>query len=199
MGRKPAGFYVEVSNGNSLISADNKKRNHHLTNDEIVSLRAKMQETGKFISPYGKNRLYTFILDSLSSLGENQIHHINAVFNKFVEIASHESTKDENEQTLWERFSAKQPRNLSSARDVAGKFKQNLEVMQRLSGQHPYGLKLAQVGACIDIYMDSESQLKVCLRTNIPHGDPVKPINTSRKRQHKKAIEEVSSGVSVSV
>lgn len=174
-------------------------RRYHLLPEELITLKKDMAEKNKFISPYGTGRLYTFILDSLVALGAGKAHPVSAVFAKFEQLASHESTKDKNGHTLWHRFANKAPRNPKTGRDPLAKFLQNIEVLQRLGGDHPYAFKLAQVGACIDIYVDAARQIKIQLRTGIPHGDPVKPVNLNRKRQYTKTVDEVRSGIIIAV
>ena len=169
-------------------------RCYHLTGDELVLLKKEMYEAQRFISPYGTNRVYTFMINAIVSLGENKAHLMSDVYKKFIELASNEETRDDSGNTLWERFSEKEVRNTDTGRDPMGKFVQNLEVLQRLGGDHPYAFKLAQVGACIDILVNANSQVMVMLRTGIPEGDPVKPVNLNRKRTYKKTVDSISSG-----
>ena len=172
-------------------------RRYHLQADEIVMLRKQMQDQGKFISPYGTGRIYTYIIDALSTLGVGKAHDFLAVYEQFKELASAEKTKGSTGETLWERFSGREARNVETGRDPMGKFMQNLEVLQRLGGSHPYALKLAQVGACIDILVDQEAKIRVQLRTGIADGDAVKPINLNRKRNYTKTVDSVKAGLVV--
>lgn len=169
-------------------------RRYHLMAGEVVALRKEMAEAGKFVSPYGAGRIYTYIIDSLVSLGTGKPHTVIAVYNKFVELASDERTRDTNGRTLWDRFDSKVSRNVETGRDSMGKFMQNVEVLQRLGGDHPYAFKLAQVGACIDILVDATRQVRIQLRTGIPDGEAVRPINTNRKRNYTKTVDEVPAG-----
>lgn len=170
-------------------------RRYHLQADEIVALRNQMQEAGKFISPYGTGRIYTYIIESLVALGAGKAHDFNLVYDKFKELASSEKTRNSLGKTLWDRFADKEVRNIETGRDAMGKFMQNLEVLQRLGGDHPYAFKLAQVGACIDILTDQNQQVMVQLRTGIADGDIVKPVNTNRRRNYTKTVDSVSAGM----
>lgn len=172
-------------------------RRYHLQSDEIVQLKKEMQEKKSFISPYGNGRIYSYIIESLILLGTEESHLFSTVYDKFVEIASAEATRDKSGQTLWDRFDKREARNQYTARDARGKFSQNIEVLQRLGGDHPYGLKLAQVGACIDILVDENQQVKIQLRIGIADGDPVRPVNMNRKRSYTKTVDSVPSGVLV--
>ena len=158
-------------------------------------LKKEMQEAQRFISPYGSGRIYTYIIDSLVSLGVGKSHPFVMVYEKFIELASEESTRDELGRTLWDRFDKKESRNTDTGRCSLGKFMQNLEVLQRLGGDHPYALKLAQVGACIDILKDQNQEVKIQLKVGIPDGEAVHPVNMNRKRTYTKTVISVPSGL----
>lgn len=170
-------------------------RRYHLMAEELVLVNKEIQESGRFKSPYGAGRIYTYIIEALVILGVNKAHAFNEVYEKFIELASDAKTLDKDNKTLWERFDKKETRNVSTGRDACGKFMQNLEVLQRLGGDHPYALKLSQVGACIDILVDANHQIRVQLRTNIPYGTAVKPINMNRKRNYTKTVDSLPSGL----
>lgn len=172
-------------------------RCYHLKPDEMITLKKKMTESGTFISPYGAGRIYTAIINSLVALGTGKAHPISLVFTKFEEICTLESTKDEDGKTMWDRFMGKSPRNEATARDPFAKFLQNIEVLQRLGGAHPYAFKLAQVGACINIYVAQNQQINVELKTGIPVDSEVKPINMNRQRKYTKTVDSVPSGTIV--
>lgn len=183
--RKP----VVRKNGQSRIL-----RRYHLLSNKLVALQDEIKRTGKFVSPYGPNRLYTMVIDSLIHCGENHSHPVNQVFTTFKDLMNDPSTVRGGE-TAWDRFNKKSPRNENTHLTAFPRFIYNLEVLQRLGGDHPYGLKLAQLGACIDIHLDAQGMLLVKLRTNIPEGSPVQPINTNRKRKPSKTVSSVPSGL----
>lgn len=190
----PLSRRVEISNGRQ--GAARKPRRHHLLADKVLSLRQEIATKGHFISPYGANRLYSLIVDALIALGENQPHNIGSVFGKFREIANSADTI-RNQQTAWDRFAKREARNEKTHRDALARFCANIQVMQRLGGNHPYGLKLAQIGACIDILTDKNNTdlWFVRLRTNIPEGASVTPLNESRQRNYTKTCNSVPSGI----
>lgn len=170
-------------------------RRYHLQADEIVALRQEIAEKGHFISPYGTGRIYTYIIDSLVGLGAGKAHDFQQVYDKFKELASAEKTKDVRGRTLWDRFTEKVTRNVDTGRDPMGKFMQNLEVLQRLGGDHPYAFKLSQLGACIDILVDQNQQIRIQLRTGIGDGEDVKPVNLNRRRNYTKTVDLVPAGM----
>lgn len=170
-------------------------RCYHLKAEELIAHKKEMADQNKFISPYGAGRIYTAILNAIDALGTGKPHAISLVFSKFEEICKHESTKNKDNKTMWDRFMGKSPRNEATARDPFAKFLQNIEVLQRLGGDHPYAFKLAQIGACIDILVDQDQQIKVQLRTGIPVDSEVKPVNMNRKRQYTKTVDSVLSGI----
>jgi hypothetical protein len=174
-------------------------RCYHLSKEDLLSLQKRIQDSGKFISPYGSGRLYTYIIESLVSLGVNESHPFSAVFAKFKELASCETSKNETGKTMWERFTGRSPRNAETAKDPLARIMQNIQVMQRLGGKDPYGFKLAQLGACIDVFVQAQAdpsrRVMIQLRTNIPRNDPVKPINTDRKRSYKKTVDSIPAGI----
>jgi hypothetical protein len=173
-------------------------RRYHLSAEKLISLRKRMAEENKFISPYGENRLYTYIIDSLVSLGIDQAHPIGAVWAKFQEISSKPETM-KGGKTAWQRFSERETRNADTGLDDFSRFVQNIEVLQRFGGITPYGLKLAQVGACIDVLVEMNGayrgMIKIQLRTGIADGDPVKPVNLNRKRAYTKTVDSLPAGM----
>lgn len=172
-------------------------RRYHLLEQRQSELLKNIEATGKFISPYGPNRLYTTIVDSILLCGENDAHAVGKAFASFKDLMSRPSTV-RNNQTDWDRFNTKSPRNETTHLTAFPRYIYNLEVLQRLGGKHPYGLKLAQLGACIDITVDGSGMLFVKLRTNIPEGQLVLPLNTNRKRKSNKPCRGVPSRLVIS-
>jgi len=176
---------------------EKEPRRYHLMPEEQVRLMKRIQDDGKFISPYGAGRLYTYIINALVELGAGKPHTVAEVFDKFKELASAAASKNGTGKTLWERFTERPPRNPKTAFEPLAKFMQNVEVLQRLGGKDPYAFKLAQLGACIDVYIEPSRHVKIQLRVNIPRGDPVKPVNTNRKRSYKKTVDQLPSGIMI--
>jgi hypothetical protein len=173
-----------------------KVRLFHLSDEEVVTLRKRIEEGGRFISPYADG-MYSLQIETLVLLGANEPHLMGAAFKKFKEIASRDETKNAMNRTLWDRFSQAVPRNMVTNRDPLGKFIYNYGILQRLGGVTPYGLKLAQLGAKIDLLEDSEG-IKVMLATDIPEGSEIAPINMLRRRKYAKSVDHVPSCVTFS-
>jgi len=206
MAKKNKQLYMDVAGHANIPLSARKKvvagrggeskvpRKYHLKADKLVELRRQIQDAGHFISPYGANRLYSFIIDALVLLGTGKPHPVSVVYKKFQEVASKPETIKHG-MTAWERFIERPCRNPDTGRDDFTRFLQNIEVLQRLGGNHPYGFKLAQIGACIDIVVDANRQVKVQLRTGIADGDPVHPLNTNRKRKYTKTVDSIPAGL----
>jgi hypothetical protein len=106
---------------------------------------------------------------------------------------SEKDSVDKSGQTAWERFRDKKSRSKKSGLDYHGRLQQNLHVLQRLGGDHPYGLKLAQLGCCIDIIKGESGQQLVKLRTQIRKGEDVRPVNEFKVRNYPCSVESVPS------
>lgn len=169
-------------------------RRYHLLRKRVEELQSEIKRTNRFVSPYGANRLYSMVINSIVESGENIDHPVSVVFGKFRELMSDPSTI-RNNQTAWDRFNQKTPRNENTHLTAFPRYIYNLEVLQRLGGDHPYGFKLAQLGACIDINFDAAGMILVKLRTGIPNGAEVRPINSTRKRKSGKTVSCVPAGM----
>ena len=119
-------------------------RRYHLLRNKVEALQAEIKRTGRFVSPYGANRLYSMVINSLVEAGTNIDHPVSVVFGKFRELMNDPSTI-RNNQTAWDRFNQKTPRNENTHLTSFPRYIYNLEVLQRLGGDHPYGFKLAQL------------------------------------------------------
>lgn len=170
-------------------------RRYHLNCEDLNSLQVRMKTEG-FVSPYGTGRVYTYILNSINLLGVNKSHLIIDAYEKFKELGSCPSTK-KNGLTLYERFVHKAPQSENTSKDAFSRYVQNIELMQRLSGNHPYGLKLTQIGCCVDLLVDQEKYVYVQLRTGIRYGETVKPVNMTRKRHYRKAVDGLPAGMMI--
>lgn len=165
-------------------------RRHHLDQVKLADIHKEMEISGKFVNPYKKYFGYWAIAESLSKLGVNQYHPIAAVIGAMKESLSEPESLDKAGRTGWDRFVDKTPKSRSNGLDWFGRITQNLNVMQRIGGMDPYALKLAQVGACIDLKADEHGQAMVQLRTGIPKNEPVVPVNELKRR---KCVRSVSS------
>jgi hypothetical protein len=178
-----------------VVGRDGSKksiRRYHLLKKKQIRLLNQIESTGRFVNPYGTNRIYGMIINSLIECGENASHTLGDVFMKFREIASKPGTM-QNGLTAWDRFASKAPRNEDTHLEAFPRFLYNVEYLQRIGGIHPWGLKLAQLGACIDVLKDKEGMILIRLRTNIPTGSPITPINMNRVRQVMKTVQSLPS------
>ena len=189
---------LPISNRGAIVKGRGGKqqvvRMHHLLTSKLVSLENEIRASGRFVNPYGHNRLYGMIVNSLIACGENIEHTVGIVFNMFKKIASDPSTL-QGSKTMWDRYSERAPRNENRHLEAFPRFLYNVEILQRLGGDHPWGFKLAQLGACIDVLKNAEGMILLRLRTGIPKGSPVSPINMNRKRKCAKTVHSVPSGV----
>lgn len=176
--------------GNTVVP-----RRYHLTTDKISNNKNARSEKGRFVSPFRRGGAYWGVVEALATLGENQRHAFRSVADKMKEIMTDISTKDpKTGKTAWEKFEGRSSKNPEKARDSEGKIIQNLEVLQRLGGNHPYGFKLAQLGACINIFKSSESGeagFYIELQTGI-EGSP-NPVNERRDRRTSRSINDVAA------
>ena len=168
-------------------------RCYHLTSPQLVSLRRRIEREGRFVSPYGVKRLNTMVINAFVECGTDTYHPLYVVFDRLQTIMSVSTTIRGNE-TTWHRFFERAPKNEHTHLPPLPRFLQTIEFLQRLGGNHPIGLKLAQLGACFDVIKDSEGMLLARLRTGIPIGDMVQPINTNRVRRYTKTVNGVASG-----
>ncbi len=173
-------------------------RRHHLEESSQSELLNKMAIEKRFISPYKAPGGYWGATEALSRLGVNEFHPIADVLKSMQDVMSSAETKDESGKTAWERFKDKRPRSRKNGLDWFGRVLQNLNVLQRIGGDDPYGLKLVQVGACVDLKADEHGSPMARLRTGIPKGEAVVPLNELKERNCARSVESVPSLISFS-
>ena len=156
-------------------------RKHHLTDDEIISTRNKFKLLIKdvpkeikdkagmhFFNPYRTKGIYFIQIQALYLLGANEWHSYIEVKNKIREYASKIIlVKRENGKVrktdVWTEFNEKTSRNNSiTSKDIYGRITENMLLLQRLNKLNPYGYKLKQAHAAIDI--------KIVPHNNLPNG-----------------------------
>lgn len=118
-----------------------RTKTHYLTLEKIEEYKI-IQQQGYTVNPYQRNGAYWAFIESLIELGVNKLH-------SFLDV------KDKMKETLgekWDAFEGKESRNEHSSKDVNGRIIQNALVLQRVSGAHPYGKKLQQLGMTVNIY-----------------------------------------------
>lgn len=152
-------------------------RRFHLLDNEIADFRKLHAEGDRFPNPHNRG-CYFYIWEALKNLGLNGWHQYKEVRKELKRLMSAAETKDGEGATAWDRF-ANKPSRSEKGRDVDGRILQNVEVMQRITGKNPYGIKVNQIaqevvkdssgnylkGACIDIRRDGE-KTPVLIRLN---------------------------------
>lgn len=128
-------------------------RRFHILEDEIEQCDRLHEGGDPFPNPH-RAGWYHFIVESLKALGLDQRHEWPAFHAKIRQLMSDPATKDARGRTLWERSIDPDAQDDGEARLL-----QNVEVLQRLNGMSPYGLRIHQIaqrvlrrrGACIDL------------------------------------------------
>jgi len=171
-------------------------RRHHIDIENQSKLMNDSIVSGRFVSPYRRGGGYWGIIETLSLLGENQEHSFSVFWDKFMEVMN-DSSLSSGGKTPWEKFSEKPVRSKLTGKNVIEKVHQNVRVLQRLGGANPYGLKLAQMRACIDVLGSSE-EISLRLRTGITEGADVVPMREINKREFSSSVR-IPAGYSVTV
>ena len=138
-------------------------RKHHLTDSELIKTKKKwtnslegvsqniIDKAGKyFFNPYRRG-IYHYQIQSLFLLGSNEWHSLPDTLSKMEEIMSLVPSTSIG-FTAWEKFRGKPNKHDAiRCKDYIGRVQENMVFFQRLSKLHPYGYKLRQVRAAIDI------------------------------------------------
>jgi len=165
-----------------------KPRKYHMTAEQIDKGRSRWLEAtygvsdsikGKcsslFFNPYRENGSYYGGVQALFLLGANEWHAFGAVRNKMQEDMSTRRSPT-NSKNSWEKFALRSAREgAASTKDLMGRIVQNFRTLQRLGGVHPYGWKLAQLGASVDIRRESDGIWYFKLNTEWGNMDAVAP------------------------
>jgi len=150
-------------------------RKYHLSEDKIDKMKTEENP-----NPYRVGGFYHALISALFQLGTNERHSFLLVKTTIREIM--EEWKDKKTGLDgWTAFKDKKSKNSLCACDVNGRIIQNAIILQRLTGFHPYGEKLRQLGMCIDIYRGNHNLPDFQLRSGIERYEDVKPINEFRK------------------
>jgi hypothetical protein len=168
-------------------------RKHHLDAKDQLFFMQKMEVVGKFVTPYQEYGAYWGGTEALIRCGAGEFHPIARVLKVFEDCMTEPSSKDKHGRTAWDVFKNKPSRNRKKGLDSYGRFLQNFNVLQRIGGKDPYGLKLAQLGACVDMKLDEYGAPMIRLRAGIPRGTPVSPQNEIKKRHCEKAVSSIPS------
>ena len=160
-------------------------RRYHMDDEKAKTLLEEFTKTGEFHNPYRSHGRYWAFVQALVDLGINETHLYAVVRNKMKALLTGHITCRKVDG--WESF--EHPvvnENAACSKDTRGRIIQNAHVLQRLTGQHPYGWKLAQLHACIDILDDGNGCPAFCLNTKFESQESVEPTNQLKHKPRKK-------------
>ena len=186
-------------------------RRHHLTTDQQVTARKRFeklvenlpieikQKAGTlFFNPYRQKGIYFGCVQALYSLGANEWHLYHSVQTEMEKNMS--KLLDKEGRSVWEKFAKKTERkNAVNTKDLLGRIQANLRMLQRLGGIHPYGYKLKQLNACIDIKREKTGVWTYRLNTQNNSPEDVVPLYDHSLYTFAVAVEPVSRDETVVV
>ncbi len=179
-------IYDPKNVGRTIINSRGKLstiRKFHLDPYEMKEHRKQWQEEVKdvdkellkkagpyFFNPYRKGIYYaevqSLFLLGCAPEGEGDWHSFPVFLDKLREYFSSIPCRNKNKffvRNCWEEFKSKSERpGAVRTKDYIGRIQENMFLLQRLTQLYPYGYKLRQVGAAIDI--------KRVSKEGFPHG-----------------------------
>lgn len=160
-------------------------RQYHLDDKALKKVKSKAADNaGRYPNPQGSGAYWGFV-EAMITLGIDKWHETSAIFAQTkIELKAREVGTKDSKHTLWDTYynrakvDAKEQlekvddiKNPSTSRIVARarvliaeRLTRNCFVLQRLSGDHPYGYRLMQCAGGIQIVSDGET-LAVKLQT----------------------------------
>lgn len=176
----------------STDDAPKPVRRFHIPEDVIDEYGIIHEDGDAFPNPH-REGWYYFIIEALKALGLDQRHPWPVFCAKVKELMNDPATKDARGLTYWD-----QSLEPDAEDDREARLRQNVEVLQRLNGMTPYGLRIHQIaqrvlrrrGGCIDLEVWGD---KLFVRLNlqpetiqvpISGGQTVRvpvPINETRR------------------
>jgi len=165
-------IYNPLEVGNDFLNKKGKLskiRKYHLTDEEVVKSRENWRKEVKsvnsrtrhkagdiFFNPY-RQGIYYYQVQTLFLLGANHWHSLSDIVSRLEEYTSgiklrSSVVKAKGYHSAWDKFRGKSSREYAaSSKDYIGRIQENFIMLQRLSTRHPYGYKLHQVHAALDI------------------------------------------------
>jgi len=170
-------MYDPLEAGKTIITNKGKKivvRKYHSTAKEIKIHRDRwlkdiedvdssiVEKAGKeFFNPYRKG-IYYYQIQTLFLLGANEWHSFKDILQKLEEHMKGIFLETRGVDA-WEDFRYKGRRDSSTrCKDYIGRIQENMIFFQRLSKYHPYGYRLRQANAALD--------MKRVSKDGIPNG-----------------------------
>jgi hypothetical protein len=178
---------------NPRLKRDIMPRRFHMTDEKLKQCKETAIKMKQPIgNPYSRSGAYYGFVQSLLELGIDTWHDYASVVKKMEEIMT--SIVNCKGQDAWSAFSNKKARNHSTGKDLSGRILQNASVLQRIDhnttrvgNASPYGFKLQQQNACIDIKGDAAGKVFFRLNTKFANSNDVKPIKGLSKKKKTKA------------
>ena len=166
-----------------------KPRKYHMTEDQLSKGRKRWSESIKdvsdeikqkvhadFFNPYRANGSTYGGVQALYLLGANEWHSFGSVRGKMQEDMSSRKSST-NKYNSWEMFAYRGAREgAASTKDLMGRIVQNFRTLQRLGGVHPYGYKLKQLLATVDVRREADGIWYFRLNTSWTSIDDVAPF-----------------------
>jgi|ETNvirnome_2_300_1030623.scaffolds.fasta_scaffold03603_3 hypothetical protein len=158
-------------------------RRYALKPNEIHQLRK--EAGGEFPNPFRKGGVYHGAVQALINLGLDKAHTFSAFKAEMKKVMS----KIERQGTdAWSLFANRAPKkDAKNPKDLDGRIMQTITVLQRLGGNHKYGLKLAQLKSCIDVLAGKDDQPLYMLHTGFVNYQAVHPTNDLKGHRRKVA------------
>jgi len=135
-----------------------KNKNYILSNNSLIRCKKEWEnkynhlnlDNKDFFIPYRKG-IYNYQIYILLEMGVNKYHSFLDIIKQLkVYLETIKSTK-KRFINFWEEFINKESLSTISCKDFSGRLKDNYLLLQRLGGNTPYGYKLYQVKAAIDL------------------------------------------------
>ena len=164
-------------------------RKYHMSDEQIdklsnrfkvatvtVPIEIKHKASAMFFNPYRENGAYYGGVQALFLLGANEWHPYGDVRGMMQKDMSTRKSAS-NKMNSWEKFAFRAARQgAASTKDLMGRIKDNFRTLQRLGGIHPYGYKLKQLQATVDIRREADGIWFFSLNTSWTSFDSVAPI-----------------------
>lgn len=155
-------------------------RRYHLQSQELDQMWNSYKKTEKFPNPYSRHGIYWGFVEALIELGENSWWDFPKVKHRIEKCMSEVKR---NEKSAWEEFVSKKSKNYLCAKDLNGRIMETARMLQRVKGRNPYGEKLRQLKACVDITFNSMGLPFYRLNTSFVDYNDVEPYRKSRRRK----------------
>ena len=148
-------------------------RRYDLDKKKVEELR---KEAGSdFPNPFRAGGVYHGATQALIDLGVDKGHSFADVKKAMEKVMNKIERQGTDAWSLFANRPAK--KDAKAPKDLNGRIMQTFTVLQRLTGNHRYGLKLAQLLACIDILSGKDKAPLYMLHTGFKQWNLVRPTN----------------------